>query len=345
MKDVNPTNLNLALYDAKWAAKGKEWSDRDRPASCFNLKQRSTCLLPGMELRIEQNSGQEVGNSMVPIITQFDWILPESYAWTRKDLFALSYLMTAASAGDKRGNASACYEAWLGRPAELPSRFYLPMLKQSTVNWETRTPGNAPSAVTVQQWMRWAPAAPPPPGKPPSDQWLTIELPPLPNDVRCGGLNTFTALKHGSAWQVLGDDSSDVPAPKPPYPDDPYYPPDTVIASPRTLITVLIPVTVDRAVRYMPIDSSIADVERTAGVQVARIDRVAQLSPADAFIKPTAKRFSIVLTRRERVFRWPNEVPMPRPCAPDILLAPGDEVVLSDTPTSTPAGKSVSCVK
>lgn len=338
MKGVNPAALNEALF--------QPWTDSARPpAHCFNTRGGATCLLPGMELRIEQTSGLASLNREIPVVTSFGWVLPEPDAMTRRDLFALSYLMTAAhTGGSASGNASACYEAWLRRTGALASGFYMPLLKGLLLKWDPVDLPHTPSAIAVQQWMRRAPAGPPV-DKAPAGQYVSFEMPVIAGDASCAGEHAFTAFDHGSAWSALTDDPGTVQKVDPPYPAaNPYYAHGT-LSNPRTLISVFIPVTMNGARRFIPIESSVDDLERDAGVEVSRVYRAASLAPIDAVMSSGAERFAIQLTDAEQVLRRKNIVPMPHACAADILLAPGDEIVFSGWTIPAGRGKERSCVK
>jgi hypothetical protein len=352
MSGANSVALNQALNPtAQYAAWVKSKTDNDRPSSCFNLEGGTTCLLPGMKMQVQQISGLSVGNTAVPIVTSFDWIIPEPNALTRNDLFVLGYLMTAAHPGQKSGNASECYEAWLNRSADFADEFYLPLLKHMSVNWDMIGQPGTPSAVSVQNWMRWAPTSSYTDGAT-WGQELVFEIPaipagvgsPAPSDVDCANTVTFTAFDHGSAWQELNDDQAKISQVQPAYPPNaPFYRTNNTISNPRSLILIAIPISIDGVSGYVPIDSSVADLERTEGVEVTSINRTSSLAPVDASVDSGVPRFDIVLTPFKYVLKSANTIYMPRACVGDILLAPGDEVTLSGTSTSATGLRNLPC--
>jgi hypothetical protein len=351
IKESNPVTLNdpLKLAPAAKPVIGATFS-------CLNVEQRFTCLLPGMLLEVQQTSAKSAGNTLAPVVTRFSWTLPEPDKITQADIFAISYLMTMSHTA-KAVSASACLEKWLGTlgtPGRFGNEFYKPFLESMIVNWlpdgsASSVPKGLPNtAQSVQRWMRRLPNQPPPLSastQPPIRQQVTFSLPSLrqPDGTDpCTTPGGFTAFEHGSPWQTLEDQPIGFPAAT--FPKKSFYLPD--VDNPRTFLRVLIPISVSGVpgTRYVPIDSSIADVEGLLGSEISMVSRLRAFAPTNGNLGASRDRFSIVLTTSDWYDQAEGVAAMPRGCARDILLAPGDQIVLAATPGLSDAkGKEVSC--
>ncbi len=143
----------------------------------------------------------------------------------------------------------------------------------------------------------------------------------------CTGSIPFTAFDHGSVWESLNDAPAAFPSAEPAYPAPPKPTVLSTISGNRKSSLFDYDLNSDLKVngvpQYVPIDSSLTDLEVPGSTEVISVSRASSLTPAGTSIDPGVDRFSIVLTSAfNHVLRSSNTVVMPRACCRRYFTCP-----------------------
>jgi hypothetical protein len=310
--------------------------------SCLSEENLSTCVLPGMKLVVfESDARDHTLQDRTLVESRTEWLIPRPEKFGQQDLFQLTRLLAIATptnaAADSPIHASRCYETWIDKryPEDFRTKFIPRFLESLTLRYKVREGESAGTADSVQQWMQALPA----PGKYAGPQ-LYFSIPRGGPDTiaACGGDNAgpdlnLTAFGGGSPFQrQTNDDPFTVvkDALKPG-----WYRPDAPLLKSRSFLAVMVPVTVAGApgLHYVPIHASLDDLPAYLGIPRERFKGVRRdirlIPPPQLQQQPYEKRLLIRAVEGRHALADPTTLPVKADLMRLLLVAPGDEVVMS----------------
>ena len=313
-------------------------------------------LSTGMKIQITQTDARSnTVQDRTIIESKTEWIVPSADKFGQADLFQLSWFMSNAAKLKKDGSdvpvdPSVCYEQWLKSdvyPGLFRTNFIKSVLNTLAVSFNTLPNGvppeyqgggarytkaligDLPSLATDSQGQQT-------PDKR-YRQRLSFLIPQIPtgsttdgNATGCFGQSNFAIelFDGGSQFQEAGDYVYQNNANR-------WYRSPDQLPKARSFISVLIPVTVSNSpyVRYVPIDTSIQDIPIILGISKDRfvgVQRDMRLVP-EKFVQPGYYAKSILLrpSSRNSVLLNDLEIPFNDSISGDMLLAPGDAIVIN----------------